>query len=127
MSSPSVSPKAAAKVDRIREREMFRYFQPNMVSSRGRLPLLPADTTLTALAQLVALKLDCQSVLVNVISKTTQFTMTEGTRTLDVGEAPRLPDAKNGLWVGCGGMKKESAICQVGTNVQHSLDTCLSD
>ena len=117
MSASPVNPKVAAKVGQIREREMFRYFQPDMVSSRGKLPLLPADTTLTALAQLVALKLDCQSVLVNIISKTTQFTLTEGTRTLDVGEAPRLPDSENGLWVGCGAMEKESSICQVGTDV----------
>ena len=125
MSTPSIDAKATAKMERIREREMFRYFQPNGVSSRGNQPLLPTDTALTALAQLVALKLDCQSVLVNVISRTTQFTLTEGTRTIDVGESHRLPDAKNGLWVGCGGMDKESAICQVGSGVQYSSsDQC---
>ena len=64
MATSPVNLKAAARVERIRQREMFRYFQPNTASSREKPSLLPEDTTLTALAQLVALKLNCQSVLV---------------------------------------------------------------
>ena len=61
-------------------------------------------------------------ILCSVMSKKTQFTLTEATRTLNVGEAPQLPNAENGLWIGCGGLDREQAICQVRVAIQ-----CLQD
>lgn len=67
-------PGAITRADRIRERELFRYYQPTerglSQENTGATEIIAAyqgsspDTTLTALAQLVAIRVDVKSVLI---------------------------------------------------------------
>ena len=67
---------SVTKWDRIRERELFRYYQPNGNGQEiAHDPSIVAvrqasspDVTLTALAQLVAIRLDVKTVLIKYVS-----------------------------------------------------------
>ena len=76
MESFKKSPAIVTKADRIRERELLRYYRPANGSAPASSPnagqpgavfeaiQASPDTTLTALAQLVAIRLDVRSVLI---------------------------------------------------------------
>ena len=74
MKASSDGPGPITRADRIRERELFRYYRPTEADvaqegSRGTEAIAARqtsspDTTLTALAQLVALRVDVKSVLI---------------------------------------------------------------
>jgi len=74
MKAPSDGPGSITRADRIRERELFRYYRPadTGVAQQGTrgTEVITAhhtsspDTTLTALAQLVAIRVDVKSVLI---------------------------------------------------------------
>ena len=78
--SAHISPQPSiTKWDRIRERELFRYYQPNdngeTCQGTAHSPSTAAvkqasspDVTLTALAQLVAIRLDVKTVLIKYVS-----------------------------------------------------------
>ena len=67
---------SVTKWDRIRERELFRYYQPKGNGQEiAHDPSIVAvrqasspDVTLTALAQLVAIRLDVKTVLIKYVS-----------------------------------------------------------
>ena len=77
--SPHVAPQPIiTRSDRIRERELFRYYQPNdngeLCQETAHDPSTVAvkqasspDVTLTALAQLVAIRLDVKTVLIKYV------------------------------------------------------------
>ncbi|MCJ1400913.1 hypothetical protein MMC11_004124 [Xylographa trunciseda] len=105
------------KADRLRERELFRYYRPDdhdvdssqtLAASQASSP----DTTLTALAQLVAIRLDVKSVLINVITKDTQYTLSEGTRTLNLANTRKADSEDDALWIGCGTIAKNQSLCE---------------
>lgn len=77
MKASTNGPGSITKADRIRERELFRYYKPVehrqtglVQQDAGLAEVLAAyqasspDTTLTALAQLVAIRVDVKSVLI---------------------------------------------------------------
>jgi hypothetical protein len=69
MKSLSVPP-PITKADRVRERELLRYYRPSEPQSKDASAALQAsspDTTLTAFAQLVAIRLDVKSVLIKYV------------------------------------------------------------
>ena len=79
MSARIATQPAITKWDRIRERELFRYYQPNdngeSLQEKAHDPSIVAvrqasspDVTLTALAQLVAIRLDVKTVLIKYVS-----------------------------------------------------------
>ena len=121
-----------SKADRLRERELFRYYQP---PDDGNSEVVTAhqasspDTALTALAQLVAIRLNVKSVLIklvlsrlpvilylidrSVITKDTQFTLSEGTKTLNLADTRKSDHQKDALWIGCGSLVRNEALCEV--------------
>ena len=59
-----------SKADRLRERELLRYYQPTADRNSEVITAHQAsspDTTLTALAQLVAIRLNVKSVLIKLV------------------------------------------------------------
>ena len=121
-----------SKSDRLRERELLRYYRPTDDRSSEVVSAHQAsspDTTLTALAQLVAIRLNVKSVLIklvypqllpvqvltdsSVITKDTQYTLSEGTQTLNLADTRKSDLEKDALWIGCGSLAKNEALCEV--------------
>ncbi|KAH7336182.1 hypothetical protein BKA65DRAFT_29052 [Rhexocercosporidium sp. MPI-PUGE-AT-0058] len=71
--------------ERYRVKELLRYFQPFQapVRSDGK-PQIATDTTLTALAQLAALKLNCQRSFISLIDNTKQYIVAEATQKISL-------------------------------------------
>ena len=135
------------KVDRIRERELLRYYQPRDNQNLSAHPQGQADPqkavptkatspdiALTALAQLVAIRLNVRSVLIkygihksflsdminpppSVITKDTQYTISEGTKTLNLSDTRQSEAEGDDLWIGCDSLDKNKSLCQVSLNV----------
>ncbi|MCJ1283172.1 hypothetical protein MMC26_002499 [Xylographa opegraphella] len=105
------------KADRLRERELFRYYRPDQYdaeasNTHATSQASSPDTTLTALAQLVAIRLNVKSVLINVITKDTQYTISEGTKTLNLTDTRKADSEEDALWIGCGSLTKNEALCE---------------
>ncbi|KAL8730215.1 MAG: hypothetical protein Q9166_004192 [cf. Caloplaca sp. 2 TL-2023] len=120
---------ARAKADAARERELYRYFDPPeleasapSLATRHNLSIRPDDpltanplsspkTTLTALAQLCALRLNASRAMVSVIAKDTQYFLAEATKSLDLVDN-KICDEGDALWVGCGSVDKAGRLCE---------------
>ncbi|KAL9108065.1 MAG: hypothetical protein Q9187_008346, partial [Circinaria calcarea] len=92
--------------DRIRERELLRYYQPrddrNLLARRqGKIDVhntsdnkaTSPDIALTALAQLVAIRLN--------------YTISEGTKSLDLANTRESEAKGDDLWIGCDSLAKK--------------------
>ncbi|KAL8715606.1 MAG: hypothetical protein Q9220_000943 [cf. Caloplaca sp. 1 TL-2023] len=119
-----------AKTDAARERELYRYFEPPEGSQRGpekatqyslsiettdeltANPPSSPETTLTALAQLCALRLNASRAMVSVISKETQYFIAEATKTLDLVDNEVCEAQDDNLWVGCTSVDKSGRLCE---------------
>ncbi|KAI4259617.1 MAG: hypothetical protein L6R42_004499, partial [Xanthoria sp. 1 TBL-2021] len=119
-----------ALADAARERELYRYFEPPQLdatapslSARHNLSVEPNDpltnspsspeNTLTALAQLCALRLNASRAMVSVIAKDTQYFIAEATKTLDLVETHKCEMEGDSLWIGCGSVDKSGRLCEV--------------
>ncbi|KAL8846899.1 MAG: hypothetical protein Q9221_008040 [Calogaya cf. arnoldii] len=120
-----------AKADATRERELYRYFdQPQLEATAPSLatrqtlsvdhndPLIAIspsspENTLTALAQLCALRLNASRAMVSVIAKDTQYFIAEATKTLDLVDNNKCEVEGDTLWVGCGSVSKAGRLCEV--------------
>lgn len=143
---------ARSKVGSVRERELYRYYQPksrNESDARQRnLTVLPdnesvtadgvtsPDNTLTALAQLAAIRLNAQRAMVRYISVTVerimglmscsvldneyQYFLAESTKSLDIADSKKCEVNGDGLWIGCSRVRKEGRLCEV------CLQSCIS-
>ncbi|KAL8860062.1 MAG: hypothetical protein Q9178_003611 [Gyalolechia marmorata] len=119
-----------ALADAARERELYRYFDPPQLEATApslatrhtlsvahndpltaKSPSSP-ETTLTALAQLCALRLDASRAMVSVIAKDTQYFIAESTKTLDLVENQDCAVEGDTLWVGCGSVDKAGKLCE---------------
>lgn len=124
---------AIHKHDRIRERELFRFYTPSeygdelaastptasiitAASSKfeSPAPIKAGDTTLAALAQLVAWRLRVDRAMINLISSDTQYTIIDMAKTLELNEQKTCELEGDEPWVGCGSsMGKNDSICAV--------------
>ncbi|KAI4122916.1 MAG: hypothetical protein LQ338_005549 [Usnochroma carphineum] len=128
------------RTDAARERELFRYFDPPQStpatptkatqpglsiddddSSATSTPSSP-ETTLTALAQLCALRLDASRAIVSVISKETQYFIAEATKTLDLVDNQSYDEEGDALWLGCGSVDKSGRLCEKTIELTPSPD-----
>ena len=85
-----------SKQDRIRERELFRYYRPrgllreessnltpissppaSILVTESAAPVSDGDVTLAALTQLVALRLGAHRSMINLVGRETQYTLVE--------------------------------------------------
>ncbi|MCJ1396376.1 hypothetical protein MMC18_009266 [Xylographa bjoerkii] len=117
---------STGKADRIRERETFKYYLPDEASpgegvsapsseaanTLCALPTSSPDTTLTALAQLTALRLKASRAMISVIGKETQYFIAEATKTLDLVDNTKSEDEGDGLWLGCSNVNKSGRLCE---------------
>lgn len=123
------STSAASKIDSTRERELYRYYQPSESTAERNEPLAKTtlsvdaatspDTTLTALAQLCALRLHASRAMISVIGKQTQYFLAESTKTLDLLDNQKSEVEGDRLWVGCGEVDKEGRLCEKTIELPH--------
>lgn len=114
MSTPSVATRRASSVsttELARQRDLNKYYQPWLDSKK--LKAVPADTgpdaarpvrrshdtTLTALAQLAALRLNVKRGMVSLIDSNTQIILAEATQTLSLIDESRHAPGDH-LWLG---------------------------
>ncbi|ETS86347.1 hypothetical protein PFICI_00175 [Pestalotiopsis fici W106-1] len=106
---------SASSAELGRQRNLNRYYQPwlntkklgavppasnlTAFSEAGASPRVSHDTTLTALAQLAALRLNVKRAMVSLIDTTTQIILAEATQTLSLVDESRHAPGDN-IWLG---------------------------
>ncbi|KAI4087353.1 MAG: hypothetical protein LQ344_006848 [Seirophora lacunosa] len=129
------------RTDAARERELFRYFDPPdptrktpTKATRYSLsigdddpltasPPSSPEVTLTALAQLCALRLNASRAMISVIAKDTQYFIAEATKTLDLVDNQHCDVEGDALWVGCASVDKSGRLCEKTIELPASPDT----
>lgn len=130
----------------LQEREMHRFYQPwldaqgtsanvaehvqdladvddftiNTLAEQGFRPLASRDTTLTAFAQLAALRLNVRRAMVSLIDSKHQYILAEATRTLSLVDDTRHAEG-DALWLGTTSVSKEDAICECAFTRQYTV------
>jgi GAF domain-containing protein len=79
------------------------------------------NTTLTAMVQLIAWRLDMQRAMVSVVDENAQYFLAESTKTLDLTDSSQHEDGDS-LWMGCGGTVREEALCANTIEQNAGLD-----
>ncbi|CAD6578204.1 MAG: hypothetical protein ASARMPRED_008641 [Alectoria sarmentosa] len=114
-----------SKIDSVRERELYRYFQPpESPSQQDTLSVHAAsspNTTLTALAQLCAIRLHAKRAMISLIDREKQYFVAESTKTLDLVNNNKSEEAGDGLWFGCGTVDKSGRLCEKTIELPPSL------
>lgn len=109
---PPAEPKTApSKLDSLREHELFRYFQPPTENVTAHAASSP-DTTLTALAQLCALRLNAKRAMISVLDREKQYFIAESTKTLNLLDNEKYEAEGDELWFGCGVVDKAGRLCE---------------
>ncbi|MCJ1430830.1 hypothetical protein MMC27_000180 [Xylographa pallens] len=67
-----------------RVQELLRFFQPVAINAKDTKARVAKDTSLTAFAQLGALKLDCQRSFISLMDNEHQYILAEATRTVSL-------------------------------------------
>jgi len=138
--------KARERALTLQEREMHRFYQPwldaqgtsanvaehvqdlaavddfaiNTLSEQGFRPLASRDTTLTAFAQLAALRLNVRRAMVSLIDSKHQYVLAEATRTLSLVDDTRHAEG-DALWLGTTSLAREDAVCQCAFTRQYTV------
>ncbi|KAL8719851.1 MAG: hypothetical protein Q9225_003204 [Loekoesia sp. 1 TL-2023] len=128
------------KSDGARERELLRYFEPPEAPAKpstkatehslsiededpsaATAPTSP-ETTLTAFAQLCALRLGASRAMVSLVGKETQYFIAEATKTLDLVDNQICDEEGDALWVGCGSVEKSGTLCEKTIELSQNSD-----
>lgn len=114
-----------SKIDGVRERELYRYFQPPASPTQQDTLSVHAasspNTTLTALAQLCALRLHAKRAMISLIDRQKQYFVAESTKTLDLVNNAKSEEEGDGLWFGCGTVDKSGRLCEKTIELPPSL------
>ncbi|KAG9704645.1 hypothetical protein KCU73_g18013, partial [Aureobasidium melanogenum] len=92
----------------------------NTLSNKGFRPLASRDTTLTAFAQLAALRLNVRRAMVSLIDSKHQYVLAEATRTLSLVDDTRHAE-NDALWLGTTSLAREDAICHCSFTRQYTV------
>ncbi|PYH80547.1 putative sensor histidine kinase/response regulator [Aspergillus uvarum CBS 121591] len=106
------------------EREFYKYCQlpqrpgllhrppttPSSEEAEEELPQSSQDTTLTALAQLGALRLNARRCMISLFDRHTQYILAEATRTLSLQD-DRVHKDGDALWLGSSAIQKCDGVC----------------
>ncbi|KAL9580190.1 MAG: hypothetical protein Q9203_006402 [Teloschistes exilis] len=134
------------RTDAVRERELYRYFEPPEIEDHatregiaedGISPpgnaraSLPPCTTLTALAQLCALRLDAKRAVVrqiiehqdSVIARERQYFLAEATKVTDITNHGAREVVDDNMWLGHGAIDKTGGLCEDERFSQLSIVT----
>ncbi|KAJ0419510.1 hypothetical protein BJY00DRAFT_153744 [Aspergillus carlsbadensis] len=151
MQSPE-PPLSTKEIAMAQEREFYKYCQlpqrPGLLSRppaspnseanhelhrRDLLPQSSNDTTLTALAQLGALRLNVQRCMISLFDRRTQYILAEATRTLSLQD-DRVHLDGDALWLGSSVIPKVEGIChfvcddsRLNAGMESDKDTLVTD
>lgn len=53
----------------------------------------------------------------SVITKDTQYTISEGTKTLNLADTTQAETDDDALWIGCASIKKQDSLCEVRESI----------
>ncbi|KAH7042149.1 hypothetical protein B0J12DRAFT_605645 [Macrophomina phaseolina] len=112
----SAASKARLAAERARERDLCSYYPlalhiPDSTSASGPRP--SADSVLTALAQLAALRLPAARALISLIDSQSQIILAEATPALPLRSHGRDGAGHgHGLWLGSVSVPREGGICE---------------
>lgn len=95
-------------------------FAINTLTNKGFRPLASRDTTLTAFAQLAALRLNVRRAMVSLIDSKHQYILAEATRTLSLVDDTRHAEG-DALWLGTTSLAREDAVCQCSFTRQYTV------
>ncbi|XHG09374.1 hypothetical protein AWENTII_012437 [Aspergillus wentii] len=84
---------------------------PNVLVSDG-LTLGSPNATLNSFAQLAALRLNVQRVLISVSDRDSQFILAEATQSLNVNNHTEHANAGDGVWAGCSTIENTLSMCR---------------
>ncbi|KAI1752590.1 hypothetical protein F4782DRAFT_500901 [Xylaria castorea] len=112
-SSTSASASTSASIELARQRDLNKYYQPWLdfkelhsvpvdtgpASDQGQPPRCSPDTTLTAFAQLAALRLNAKRGMVSLLETQTQIILAEATQTLSLVDETRHAPGDH-IWLG---------------------------
>ncbi|CZS98649.1 uncharacterized protein RCO7_06385 [Rhynchosporium graminicola] len=109
--------------ERRRVKELLRYFQPFDVPARSEgKPAIGSDNTLTALAQLAALRLNCQRCFISLVDNTKQYILAEATQTVSLTSEDVYEKDNDELSFGQTVVDFDAAICPATLACFTSLD-----
>lgn len=81
-----------------------------------------SNTTLTSFAQLAALRLNVERVIICVLDRDEQHIVAEATQSLSLND-PSVHDAGDNIWLGTPDTRKAWNLCQVSLLTSTSLST----
>jgi hypothetical protein len=103
-----------------------RYFQPPSPAVDKDKPRVALDTSLTAYAQLSALKLDCQRSFISLIDHETQYIIAEATRTVSLETGETDAGADDAIYLGATTLDIYWGVCPHSISVFTSTDSSLN-
>jgi GAF domain-containing protein len=138
LDNATTSPARSVLSERRRVREVRKYHvrSPNErldfaggvaanISGIGTTTISSPNTTLTALMQLIAWRLDMQRAMVSVVDEDAQYFIAEATKTLNLHDGIQHGDG-DALWMGCGSTSRSEALCANTIEQQAGLDNYAS-
>src|SRR6202034_1306079 len=103
-----------------------RYFQPPRAAVNKDKPRVALDTSLTAYAQLSALKLDCQRSFISLIDHEKQYIIAEATRTVALETGETDAGADDAIYLGATALDIYWGVCPHTISVFTSPDSSLN-
>ena len=119
---PLELPTLTKKEEKLRERDLFKYYRPSTLANHVNQSPLPAtpfgtgpcvspDAHLTALAQLVALRMNTKRCVISVVHNDTSYVISESTRTLVLTDTRRSDVEGDNLFFGCSTVARSDSLC----------------
>ncbi len=104
----------------------YRYFQPPSPGVDKDKPRVALDTSLTAFAQLSALKLDCQRSFISLVDHETQYIIAEATKTLSLETGETDAGADDAIYLGATNLDIFWGVCPHTISVFTATDNSLN-
>lgn len=103
-----------------------RYFQPPNPKNEKEKPRVALDTSLTAYAQLSALKLNCQRSFISLIDHEKQYIIAEATRTVSLDSEDIHDGDDDAIYLGATTLDLEWGVCPNTIRLFTSTDESLN-
>ena len=107
--------------DHVQDLAQVDDFAINTLSDKGFRALSSRDKTLTAFAQLAALRLNVRRAMVSLLDSSHQYILAEATRTLSLVDDTRHAQHDE-LWLGNAVVARDDAVCQCAFTRQYTVN-----
>ncbi|KIN05319.1 hypothetical protein OIDMADRAFT_177547 [Oidiodendron maius Zn] len=104
-----------------RERVLYQYYQPSSVAP-DHIPRSSSDTTLSAFAQLVTLRLNTRRALISLIDRSNQYILAEATQALSL-QSDSLHNPQGELWFGRTTLSRSRGLCEEALKIAPASTT----